>query len=1002
MTTNPQKMNKERVRKIISLNPDAKLYFFSKADERWLDWLWENNFLDEIKTAAKDTSRYSYRTPEITYLSRLAEKVPGRVVDIMLDPDTATTRDKCKPELIDQFLGICRSLPADQLARVIPKIRLQGWVGLMGGNGHWGFQYEKMFKTLLAAKDYGSVILLAESVCSIRSNEITKPAKSIDNENPFYFERLHDTGVFEAVLAIPIEHLEDSLKFVNKIMAEIVLLGGETEGVGQTFSIRDSFPFYGIDFFTLEPGATENHSYRDDVKELAGVVKTLFQKAIDLKCRKDVETLDIYEKYIDSLPDSRAMWGLRLYVLSLCPSAFSQELKTAFFRLFDSKHYYEVTSGTEYEKALQKCFGILADSDQRDFVSKAIDYFGKKERDANEKESYVHAGSDIFSVIEGHLTDGERKEISEFGFEINAAYEPKPSYSSGGAGWVQSQGPISQEEFGKQPIEAIAQYLRADWSPRSIHDRYKQTDDFLTPHNAEGTGNLLKGDISNRLQEYVTHAEMFFERDVLDQHYTYSFLRGIEEAIKSNRQRAVESNWDKLIEMLISIKVSNESKPFDTANRERDEFGSWLSGWKSIFSAISDVIQALLNGENGKIIVDFPKHRDQIFTMISHLLNYPDPNPSNEDPKKPMMSSNRGGGSEQLASDPFTMAINTVRGRAFQTFATFIYPDGQELPKGAKIKLDAKELYERVLLKEDTRALMFMFGHYLPQFYFREIPWMQKLLPKIFPTDRSKSHLFLAAWEGYLSNNLYMDFLKDPNIEGLYYRGLTIAEIKETSRQYFKDPDEGLATHLALAFMHYPNFTFDHPLFVAFWKKGNVSQHQEFVSFLGRGFVSGENVQTKKYLAGNPGAREQLKEFWQWTLANQSESELFEKFGHWIDLGKSLFEPAWLAERVRKTLEKTKGKLDWDYGLNKNALQLAQNAPADTLVISRLMFLDGGIRINQQRRLFDFDQDWIEVFRVLYENPDTKDGTYKLINDLILEGGSLFWGLKSIIEKKNV
>lgn len=991
---------REDVVSLLSSNIDAEQYFFSKADERWLDWFWKNGFLDTVKEKAEDLTQYGYRTPEITYLVKVAEKVPEKVVQIILDPDTATTKEKFKPELTDQFLRICGALPADQLALVIPKIHQQEWVKVMGNFNHWGFEYEKIFKTLLSAKDYKNVLLLAETVLSIHTKEdIAKTANGFGTDNPFYFGDFDQTGVFNALLSIPDEHVDEALGIVTRVISQIVLLGGDDEDADRIFPVKEMFYLFDVNFFTIEPEISKRISYRDDVKELAAAIKTLINRSIGTKCRDGQEVLDLYDKYIDPLPESRAMWRLRLYTLSLCPQAFRDKLRTAFFRLFDAKNYTDVTSGTEYEKALQAGFEVLSDIDQRDYVEKVITYFSNHEKGTDIEKWHLLAGSDIFSVIDKYLTDEERGKIKQAGFTINPAYEPVPTVSPIEGGFVQSQGPISKEEFGKISVDEIARKFWGEWSPKELRDKHRGTDSFLNPHNAEGAGDLLKSDIPNRLQEYVDNAEKFFERDVLDQHYTYSFLRGIGDSIKNNRTLSREINWDGLIKLLLSITKSGEATPFEKEKRERDSFDAWLAGWTSVHSGMTDVIQALLREDNSGATIDFPKYRDRIFSVISYLLEYPDPTPEREDPKDPIMSTSVGG-KEQLVSDPFAIAINTTRGRAFQALVLFIYPDGKELPEGAKIKKDVKDLYEKVLAKEDTRALVFMFGHYLPQFYFREIAWVQKLLPQIFPADPMKSHLFLAAWEGYLSNNLYKELFTDPNIEPLYYRGLSISSIKETTRQYFKDPDESIATHIALAFMHYDDFGFDSLLFKKFWETNDISQHKGFVSFLGRSFVSGDNAQINEFLKKEPKAKELLKSFWIWALENRTEPELFEEFGFWVNLEKDIFEAKWLAEHVKKTLEKTGGKLDWDYGLTKSATQLSLDAPVDTLAITKLIFLEGGIRVNHPRRQFYVEREWLEVFKNLYKNPDTKDGTYQLINDLIREGGSPFWGLKDILDSK--
>jgi hypothetical protein len=245
---------------------------------------------------------------------------------------------------------------------------------------------------------------------------------------------------------------------------------------------------------------------------------------------------------------------------------------------------------------------------------------------------------------------------------------------------------------------------------------------------------------------------------------------------------------------------------------------------------------------------------------------------------------------------------------------------------------------------------------------------------------------------------LYKEMFFDADIQKLYERGIGLAETEDPNRKQFKDPDEGLATHLGLAFMFYEAFGFEHPLFKAFWE-GNPQRHGEFVSFLGRMFVSGQNANANKLLESEPRATERLKALWDWALTTYSSATLFNDFGFWINLEKPIFEPNWLAERARKTLEKTKGLLDWDYGLVRSIIELAQNVPQETLTIAKLYLLEGGVRNRQQRRIpMHINKEWLEAFRVLHNNTATKKATHALVDDLIREGGSTFWGLKEILQ----
>ncbi len=983
---------------LISENQDAHQYFFTVADERWLDWLWLNGFLDLIKEAPSNSESYGLRTPEISYLVRVSEKVPEKIADIILTEDLATTKEKFRPELIDQILRMCEHLPQIQLARVVPKIHQQEWVKIMAPYNRWGFEYEKIFQILVDAKDYDTLLLLAETVLSIRDKEESKDKDyKFGSSNPFYFNELSYTKVFEHVANVADDKAESALSLVSKILTKIVILGGDAEA-DEVFPIHDSFYLFDVDFFTLELDSKKPLSFRDDVRELMAVMKSLVDRLIGGDCQNPERVRNYYNNYVAPLPNSRAMWRLRLYVLSLCPDAFARELRSAFFRLFQVERYHEIMSDTEYEKALEKGFCTLSQEDKNLYVDSAVTYFTRKEKENPDQNWHIRHGSEIFSMIHTYLTQAQKELITVSGFAFLKDYQPIPSISEVTSGTVHTRGPITQEEFGALSLIEIAQKLRAEWTPMQLREAYK-SDDFLNPRNAEGVGDLIRNDIPKRLQDYITNAHLFFERGVLDEHYTYAFFRGLEEAIKNNRPLAHSIDWSNLIALFVAITQSGTAEAFGGGRRNREVGDAWLAGWNGVHSGIADVLQILLKEDNGVLPIDFETHRKSIFDTIAYVLTYPDPIPQDEESETATMKTSSGG-EPQLVSDPFTMAINAVRGRAFQAFVLFIYPDGKKFTKDAEVRIsdDVKELYERTLDAENTRAIMFMFGHYLPQFYFRNEKWIQGLLSKIFPEVPENAHLYLASWEGYLSNNLYREMFVDPLFEKLYLRGVAIEDIKEKNRRYFRDPDEGIATHIALAFLHYEDARFEHPLFKEFWEKGSLEQHKEFVSFLGRSVVSGDNAQINEFLKKESTVKNLLESFWDWALETQTEPGLFLEFGFWSNIEKGLFDSVWLAERIRKTLEKTKGVFDWDYGLTKISVELAEKAPEDMLKITRLFFVDGGIKAGHQRRPYYVEREWFDVFKTLLQNPKTKESTVDLINELIRDGGSPFWGLKNLVE----
>jgi len=992
-------VKREKISSLISVNQDAHQYFFTKADERWLGWLWENGFLNVIKQKAEDPTRYGYRTPEINYLVKVSEKEPTKVVDIMLE--VPISAESFNPEVVDRFLRICSGLPAIELKRMVKKIYDNEWVPLMGAFNDWGFEYEKMLKTLTEAGNFDSVLVLAEAILSIRTKkEAEQTSRGFLSDNPFYFKELSYTKVFEYLLKIDEKNIERALTLMTNVMNQVVLFG-EKEGKDEVFKVYDSYFLLDVDFFELELTEKDRLSHRDDVKNLAAVIKHYAVQIIGQWCGNVELVTKLYDKYFEPLPDSRSMWRLRLFVLSLCPEAFKDKLKKAFFRLFDVERYYnELISGTEYLKALRVGFPVLSDTDKREYVKRVMEYFVKKDKEKeNEKENWhIGYGSRILSVIADQLTEEEKQVAKDARFTIRPDYEPEPSIGTMRGGTVVPRGPIAKEEFGNLPITDIAKRLRNEWTPEKLSKQNK-SDDFLNPLNAEGAGELLRIDIAKRLQDYVDNANLFFERDVLDQHYTYSFLRGIQEILRGNKADVGNINWDNLIALCAAIKDSGEATPFDNEKRERDSFDAWLSGWTGVHSAMTDVIQELLSEERS-VKIDFPKYREKFLAIMSYLLVYPDPIPADEEPKTATMTTTSPGAKEQMVSDPYSMAINTVRGRAFQAFSLFMYQDGKKFTKEEKIKIspDVKELYALVLKNEKTRALMFMFGHYLPSFYFRDKEWMQGLFSQIFPAGSEKKNLYTASWEGYVSANLYDEIFFNPEIQKLYERGLALTDADYPKQKHFKEPDESVAVHIALAFMHFSKFSFEHNLFKKFWSIPNAENHKEFISFIGRHSISRESA--TEWIKYNKVDIEKLKEFWDWALEN-CNADALTGFGFWINVERSPLDTKWLVQHARQTLEKTKGYVEWEYGLMRSLIAFAKEAPEDALEILRAHLLEEVAKHEPVRTWLHMDAEVYDAFRELYKNDSTKEGVRSLINDLLPYRNGMFWGLKTILDESN-
>lgn len=1006
LSHSPYEIDKSKVINLISQNIDGYKYFFHTADERWLDFLWHYGFLDSIKQHPKQLNEYRDNSPEFYYLIRAARKKPKEVADIILE--VPISKENFAQSSIEYIMRICEILPSDQLKRIIPKIYKEKWIILLKTYSYWGFGFDKIFHTLVAAEDNNSVLLLAKILLCVKSKrEYQNDKKNNFAGGPFYFNDIVGINVFEYLRDLNVKYSEKALKLLSLVLKKITLCGEKTDE-DEIFPLRDIEPLYNIDLFNMTKKERVLHSSEEVIQEIVSYIIELTVK-IFKQYKDDREKLrSIYESNVQSLPDSILTWRIRLFILSQAPDLFIEELEMSFQRLFavmkEGKSYLDISDGTEYKKALKRCFEFLDEKYKRKYISSVLHYFSVPQEDKVLEKYRKNHGWEILSSIAKHLTPTEHSECEiRLGRKCDPSYNPEPSIPEIKVGVVSPRGPVEKNVFPSMSIEDIAQKLRSEWSPAALR-RQNKPDELFNPINAEGTGEQLIKDMTDRFQEYINKAALFFERDVLDQHYTYSFFRGVHEYLRSIKDAPPAIDWSGLFVLMQAIRKTGETDRFSLESRDRDFIDVWLSNWTVVHSSIADVIYELLKEKDGGISLDFSAFRGQLFELIAYLLNHADPSLADEEPTTAKMRIQSGGNEVNLAVDPFTNAINSVRGKTFEALVLFLYQDTKGATTDEKniVAEDIKNLYERVLKNEKTRAIMFMFGHYLPSFYFRDKKWTISLLPRIFPSETEKKYIFIAAWEGFLENPVYEELFFTEEIQDFYERGMHFIKNDDPGRKYSVELPEGTAIHFALAFIAFHGkFGIEDPLFKKFWySSGNNKKQAKFIETIGRHFINSDNPRDNQVIKDDATSKERLKQLWDWVLEHFTEKEIFLEFGLWINTKKNIFENDWLAERIKKTLQITGGVLDWINGLFECIMELSGNVPEITLEIARLYLLEGVVRQQKSRMMFGFPDDaWIQSLKVLYENPSTRQGTIDLINDLISFGGSMFWGLKGILGK---
>jgi hypothetical protein len=958
------------LRDLLGVNFDARRYFFSAADDRLFDWLLDAGFLKPVSKVPPEASG----TPELDYLVKVAAARPDKVIDLMLaTPISANSA----LEVVDRFLWICQDLPADQLARIVPKLRDEKWTALVARLNRSSFGYQRMFRALREANGDEGVLALAEAVLAIRAKEEAESARGELLFNPFYVHDLEYTKVFESVAAVGDTSAELALGVATHVFSEVVRLGGASEH--PPFAMSERFSLYDKDLFTIEIGDRQHATHRDNLEDLAALAVLLARRSIGKHCGNAQEARRLFETYIAPMPDSRSTWALRLVVMTLCPSVFASELRAAFSRIFDHTEPTLLTAGAEYYRSLQIAFPALTQEDRADYISRVFTHFASETSEPLAK----NIGWKILSSVYSSLGDDERELAAHTcGKPLDPNFSAGPAIGRSQGGWVNPKGPVDLDTISRMSISEIVDRLKKEWSPKRLREQ-AVPGDFLNPLNAEGMGRLLKADFRRRPAAYLDCAEQFFDRDTLHPQHTYSFLSGIREAIREEKKLGV-ANWSGLMRLMTRIATSGSIQPFDRVQDDRYSLDIWIAGWEAVHKAMADALEDLLRGTDGAAIMDVEEHRGELLSIISYLIGHADPEAAEEQ-------------KGESGSDPFTNAINSVRGEAFQALIWLAYRDASSFPEDAssRVRTPLKAVYEKCLKAESTMAVMFLSGYYLLFMFEYDRAWMAGLLPELFPLDPDKKDLYLAAWEGYLSNKLHPDLFA--SLEGEYQRAMVLSPAEYTKRRYHTELDEGLATHLALAFVHDASFSIGSPLFDQFWRTDRTDRHGRFVAFIGRYCVLREDADD--WATTNNIDVQKIMAFWDWTLVNCQDENTLAAFGFWMKVEAEIFDPLWLAQHIRATMEKTKGAVDWQFGVMQSLRALVSIAPEDVMQTLRLHLYVGRVDDPSNAGWIYVDDNLVAMFKALYASALTKDGITKLINDLLPLRNGQFWRLKEAFAK---
>jgi hypothetical protein len=967
ITAGPTGASVEVAKGFVQSNEDSKRYLFSKANELWLKWFFDNGLFEELKKKVDDPNKFGYHLSELEYLTRMAEKMPELVGEIILS--TPISKDTFNPEVIDRFFWITGLLPVPQIKRILQKMYLDNWLKLMARFSRSGYEYKKMAEKFAEVKDYEAIYDLAKIVLTVRDKEEFANIERFSiSDKLFYLGDVSETGVFEFILDPNNPDKEKFLKLLSEVLIKITDIGVEKDGI----VFEKSEPFYLLDasVFTLQLDTDKRSHFREDIQNFIATIKTLIESTLNGRCENVTEVRRIYSENIAVLPDTLTSWRLKLYAITRCPEAFKSEIKEFLFRVFNvGECYFEIDTGAEYHQGLMAGFSALdEDTDQREYVENVIKYYGAKLDDADKEKWRKRDGLEILTYIKKYLKPEEiTKAESVFGTLLEEGQiTPHPTVMGGMGGIVNHKAPFNPSEM---TIDALVEHLKTDASPAALKEQYKN-DDFLSPRGPEGLGDAIKEDFKARKADYLQNLNKFFDRGIISPNYVYSILRQVEDSLRA-KESFTDEQFVQVINFFDLIRESGEKDEFKPME-ERVYLADWITVHKSMADVFLEVLAVIKDSKT------FKDNQIRIFSIIKYLLTIKS-SPDTEDDKRE---------SNELAH----VAINSVRGQAYRAFVQFAYNESNKI-----LSNEVKALFEHILDTETSNAVRFTLGQFLASFYFRDILFVKGLLPKIFPKESGKGKLYFATWEGYLASSLYKELFDE--LRGYYEYAIKLNRNIYPDRKYLKGLDETLAVHLALAYAHF-DFNIADPLFDLFWKTPSEARHYEFVSFIGRSCITRSQAGDAWFKENNV-SKDKLIEFWNWIISTDIpiEPKAFSGFGFWINPDIEIIDEKIIIKNLATSLKKSKGDIDWDYGLTRRLKIFATIDPDSTLgIIKQYLLNEDELNTNRRAPLFSIDGEIKEALEIIYKNPSFKTKVEDLVNILIEKGSSMFWGLKDVLK----
>jgi hypothetical protein len=433
---------------------------------------------------------------------------------------------------------------------------------------------------------------------------------------------------------------------------------------------------------------------------------------------------DTAHRVLDELEarPSRIFSRIALHVLCEAPDADSDRLEA---RLQDRGLFHDPGLWHEYYRLLARHFGGLHLEAQRLILSwvdeKGGQHEGEPDDDAqNRRHSQLRALMPIHEFLPEEWRGRYDALLAEFG-EVE-----HPSFHFWHhAAFTGPNSPRSVDDLTQLSATDLVAFLRS-W----------QSSGRPSAPSPRGLARALREAASSDPSHFAA-LSLALQEDV-DPTYVAGVLAGLTEACREGRKLS----WGGPLSLCAYV----SQRPRDHQPIAPDAWDADQDWGQARQGAARLLGQGLQKGDS-----EIPfELRAQVWQALEPLTNDPDPTPEHE--------REYSGGSVS----PYQLAINTVRGTAFE--AVVLYAlwcmrglHGRSAEDTRPPVLDALPEVRQVLdhhldpAADPSPAVRSVYGQCLPWLVLLSPSWVTRQIPRMFPTDPGLSHLRDAAWDTYVT-----------------------------------------------------------------------------------------------------------------------------------------------------------------------------------------------------------------------------------------------------------